>query len=212
MTAMPTTPQVPREAPQQEQTFSYSADSDPWGTSAPQAQMPAAQYGANGSALASGPASTPQRTTSTFTTTDQHTPSIPSDTPIRNPDWPSYNGNSTEPDYDSAGGFGNPADSSIADLSASRLTRSMAASRISRGAEELITVNTISEKEGLFLFQHRNYEVASTRRNSKVIRRYSDFIWLLDCLHKKYPFRQLPLLPPKRVASKQQAVPWSESY
>jgi len=78
----------------------------------------------------------------------------------------------------------------------------MAASRISRGAEELITVNTISEKEGLFLFQHRNYEVASTRRNSKVIRRYSDFIWLLDCLHKKYPFRQLPLLPPKRVASK----------
>ena len=54
----------------------------------------------------------------------------------------------------------------------------------------------------MFLFQHRNYEITSVRRNSKVIRRYSDFAWLLDCLHKRYPFRQLPLLPPKRVASK----------
>jgi len=51
----------------------------------------------------------------------------------------------------------------------------------------------------VFLFQHRNYEVASSRRTTKVIRRYSDFVWLLDCLHKRYPFRQLPLLPPKRV-------------
>lgn len=70
------------------------------------------------------------------------------------------------------------------------------------GPEELITVNVLEEKEGMFLFQHRNYEVSSIRRNSRVIRRYSDFVWLLDCLHKKFPFRQLPLLPPKRVASK----------
>lgn len=69
-----------------------------------------------------------------------------------------------------------------------------------QGAEELITVNLLEEKEGMFMFQHRNYEVASVRRNSKVIRRYSDFVWLLDCLHKRYPFRQLPLLPPKRVS------------
>lgn len=69
-----------------------------------------------------------------------------------------------------------------------------------KGAEELVTVNLLEEKEGMFMFQHRNYEVASVRRNSKVIRRYSDFVWLLDCLHKRYPFRQLPLLPPKRVA------------
>ena len=33
-----------------------------------------------------------------------------------------------------------------------------------------------------------------------MVRRYSDFVWLLDCLHKRYPFRILPLLPPKRVA------------
>lgn len=49
------------------------------------------------------------------------------------------------------------------------------------------------------MFQHHNYEVSSQRRASKVIRRYSDFVWLLDCLHKRYPFRVLPLLPPKRV-------------
>jgi hypothetical protein len=50
------------------------------------------------------------------------------------------------------------------------------------------------------MFQHHNYEVSSLRRGSKVIRRYSDFVWLLDCLQKRYPFRVLPLLPPKRVA------------
>ncbi|KAK3068883.1 Sorting nexin mvp1, partial [Teratosphaeriaceae sp. CCFEE 6253] len=70
----------------------------------------------------------------------------------------------------------------------------------SKGVEEVVTVSLLDEKEGIFLFQHRNYEVASLRRASKVIRRYSDFVWLLDCLHKRYPFRQLPLLPPKRVA------------
>jgi sorting nexin-8 len=63
-------------------------------------------------------------------------------------------------------------------------------------------VNSLPEKEGMFLFQHRNYQVTSTLRNSRVIRRYSDFVWLLDCLHKRYPFRQLPLLPPKSFASK----------
>jgi sorting nexin-8 len=64
----------------------------------------------------------------------------------------------------------------------------------------VITIAMLEEKEGMFLFQHRNYEVGSVRRNSKVIRRYSDFVWLLECLHKRYPFRQLPLLPPKRMA------------
>lgn len=50
------------------------------------------------------------------------------------------------------------------------------------------------------MFQHRNYEVVSARGSSTVIRRYSDFFWLLDCLNKRYPIRLLPLLPPKRVA------------
>lgn len=66
--------------------------------------------------------------------------------------------------------------------------------------EETVTVALLPEKEGLFMFQHRNYEVKSARRGSTVIRRYSDFVWLLDCLQKRFPFRQLPLLPPKRVS------------
>ncbi|EKV15871.1 Sorting nexin mvp1 [Penicillium digitatum PHI26] len=66
--------------------------------------------------------------------------------------------------------------------------------------EETVTITLLPEKEGLFMFQHRNYEVKSARRGSTVIRRYSDFVWLLDCLQKRFPFRQLPLLPPKRVS------------
>lgn len=66
--------------------------------------------------------------------------------------------------------------------------------------EENILVTLMPGKEGLFMFQHHNYEITSIRRSSKVVRRYSDFVWLLDCLQKRYPFRVLPLLPPKRVA------------
>lgn len=68
-----------------------------------------------------------------------------------------------------------------------------------QGSGELVTVTLLPEKEGMFLFQHRNYEVKSIRRGSSVVRRFSDFVWLLDCLHKRYPFRRLPLLPPKRL-------------
>ncbi|KAL4976861.1 hypothetical protein BDW66DRAFT_159301 [Aspergillus desertorum] len=71
---------------------------------------------------------------------------------------------------------------------------------INNHVKEVVTVTLLPEKEGLFMFQHRNYEVKSARRGSTVVRRYSDFVWLLDCLHKRYPFRQLPLLPPKRIA------------
>jgi sorting nexin-8 len=74
--------------------------------------------------------------------------------------------------------------------------------RTGSALEEHIVVVLMPEKEGMFMFQHHNYEVSSSRRGSKVIRRYSDFVWLLDCLHKRYPFRALPLLPPKRVAGK----------
>jgi sorting nexin-8 len=74
--------------------------------------------------------------------------------------------------------------------------------RTGSAIEENIVVTLMPEKEGMFLFQHHNYEVSGTRRGSKVIRRYSDFVWLLDCLQRRYPFRVLPLLPPKRVAGK----------
>ncbi|KPM36405.1 Sorting nexin mvp1 [Neonectria ditissima] len=79
------------------------------------------------------------------------------------------------------------------------LPQHQSSSRIGHSPEENVVVTLMPEKEGIFMFQHHNYEVSSLRRGSKVIRRYSDFVWLLDCLHKRYPFRILPLLPPKRM-------------
>jgi sorting nexin-8 len=104
-----------------------------------------------------------------------------------------------------AGGFGTTPESSggfdEVDGGANTARRSaQARTTLPKGVDEVITIAMLEEKEGMFLFQHRNYEVGSVRRNSKVIRRYSDFVWLLECLHKRYPFRQLPLLPPKRMA------------
>lgn len=61
-----------------------------------------------------------------------------------------------------------------------------------------IRVILLPEKEGPFLFQHHNYQVTGLGGNP-VVRRYSDFLWLLECLHRRYPFRRLPILPPKRV-------------
>ncbi|KAL9000277.1 MAG: hypothetical protein Q9169_000994 [Polycauliona sp. 2 TL-2023] len=107
------------------------------------------------------------------------------------------------------GSFGNPGQGGLGhgfggddqgNQSGRPVSRSLGGGRTNRHIEESVTVTLLPEKEGMFMFQHRNYEVKSARRGSTVIRRYSDFVWLLDCLHKKYPFRQLPLLPPKRVA------------
>ncbi|CAP96888.1 Sorting nexin mvp1 [Penicillium rubens] len=98
----------------------------------------------------------------------------------------------------SLGGFG-PAMEEPSNITPRR--RSLGLGRSTNPqVEETVTVTLLPEKEGLFMFQHRNYEVKSARRGSTVIRRYSDFVWLLDCLQKRFPFRQLPLLPPKRVS------------
>ncbi|KAH8549013.1 hypothetical protein BGW37DRAFT_430008, partial [Umbelopsis sp. PMI_123] len=63
---------------------------------------------------------------------------------------------------------------------------------------DLVKVNVAPEKEG-FLFKHTNYVVESQQRSSVVLRRYSDFYWLLETLVKRYPFRILPNLPPKKL-------------
>ncbi|PYI04376.1 sorting nexin Mvp1 [Aspergillus sclerotiicarbonarius CBS 121057] len=108
-----------------------------------------------------------------------------------------------------AGGLGGPVRAGLAGFGSSGSEqgepnprrRSLGIGRVSSPRlEEVITITLLPEKEGVFMFQHRNYEVKSARRQSTVVRRYSDFVWLLDCLHKRYPFRQLPLLPPKRLA------------
>ncbi|KAI8330258.1 hypothetical protein EDC96DRAFT_528764 [Choanephora cucurbitarum] len=63
-----------------------------------------------------------------------------------------------------------------------------------------ITV-TVAEKEG-FLFTHLNYWVQSNHRQSSVRRRYSDFYWFWETLLKRYPFRIIPSLPPKKLSGK----------
>ncbi|KAK6333456.1 Sorting nexin mvp1 [Orbilia javanica] len=101
------------------------------------------------------------------------------------------------------GGFGDPTDNGSVAGSSLRPTFGSIRGAPSGGgvrAEETVTVTALPDKEGMFMFQHRNYQVASARRGSRVVRRYSDFVWLLECLQKRYPFRQLPLMPPKRLA------------
>jgi len=180
-------------------------DSDPWGS--PVATM-RAEAGAQSNGLASGGSGggTAQRTTSTFTTAGDVGASDSTSAGA-------YGGTSQAVHDD--GGWDTAGDNTLSkkalpssadflgdagnDNDSPPAPRRAIPARTSKGAEEVVTVTLLEEKEGLFMFQHRNYEIASPRRGSKVIRRYSDFVWLLDCLHKRYPFRQLPLLPPKRV-------------
>lgn len=189
---------------------SFGLDSDPWGS--PELHKNHNHGGAqlNGSSTNSG-ATLPARTTSTFTTTAASDAASGADSGGTGGSgagdsggWGSFNPAPAQQFRDSGiggDGFGSASGGDGGDPSRSRLGQSAHGGRaVTNGVEEIITVATIQEKEGMFGFQHRNYEVASARRNSKVIRRYSDFVWLLDCLHKRYPFRQLPLLPPKRVA------------
>ncbi|KAI9711699.1 MAG: Sorting nexin mvp1 [Bogoriella megaspora] len=213
----PSTPQ-PREATtgaepsstrsMRKQSFGFQ-ENDPWGSPAlhkghGHADTNTMNTQPNGS---SNPE--PQRTTSTFTTNSIMTESVPSATPIEDrpvtggeaAGWGGSDPTSFAGETLGGNAFGSAGGEEGGDNEAVVPRRATGGSRAaSRGAEEVVTVTLLPEKEGTFLFQHRNYQVASVRRNSKVIRRYSDFVWLLDCLHKRYPFRQLPLLPPKRVA------------
>ena len=116
------------------------------------------------------------------------------------------------------GGFGEPANpfgsnqrlsgGGVGEPAGPPLLRT-ASGRTGNALEEVVSVALMPEKEGFFLFQHHNYEVTSSRRGSKVVRRYSDFVWLLECLHKRYPFRALPPLPPKRVAGEFRPPPYA---
>lgn len=222
---------IPRDSPSKSRRLRKESleniDADPWGS-------PALHKGhthiveneatppTNGSTavrpLING-VSSAARTTSAFTTHADGHSSMPADVEGPSPDptrndgvegWTSY-GQSTGGFANSGqsglspGGFGQGSD----DLSrppGGPVRRSLGGGRsTNRGIEEIVTVTLLPEKEGMFLFQHRNYEIKSQRRGSTVVRRYSDFVWLLDCLHKRYPFRQLPLLPPKTIAGR---PPW----
>lgn len=193
------------------------ADTDPWGS-------PAMHKGHNHetSSKTNGTSrsevngmSTPVRTTSNFTTTsidgsaNGNTHNRPAgETPSSTGNlWGSYDGGSSG-SYSTSGGSGLGGDGFGGDSGSGgdrpaptpAPSRSFGGGRVtSSGVEEVIQISLLPEKEGMFMFQHHNYQVSSSRRGSKVVRRYSDFVWLLDCLQRRYPFRQLPLLPPKRV-------------
>jgi sorting nexin-8 len=61
---------------------------------------------------------------------------------------------------------------------------------------------TIHGQQGMFFNRFMVYSVQSYSRGVTVLRRYSEFVFLWDCLVKRYPFRLLPQLPPKRIAGK----------
>ncbi|KAI8368548.1 hypothetical protein BD560DRAFT_399071 [Blakeslea trispora] len=60
-------------------------------------------------------------------------------------------------------------------------------------------------RKGGFLFTHLNYWVQSNHRQTSVRRRYSDFYWFWETLLKRYPFRIIPSLPPKKLSGKDNA-------
>lgn len=183
--------------------------------------LPSIPINGNGVYGSTPEANTHGRTTSTFTTsTTTSGTSVPQQTlptgasPSAGGAWGYYDGNQPTP-----GGFGDqpaPSGNPVLDpfnpnsgggapgneAPDRTPSRTIGIGRTGGAIEETIVVALMPEKEGMLFFQHHNYEVTSSRRGSKVVRRYSDFVWLLDCLHKRYPFRVLPLLPPKRVAGK----------
>ncbi|KAF8517893.1 hypothetical protein BU17DRAFT_49345 [Hysterangium stoloniferum] len=63
--------------------------------------------------------------------------------------------------------------------------------------QDSATVGIVGQ-QGFLLNRYMVYSVTTTR-GASVHRRYSEFTFLWDCLVRRYPFRILPALPPKRV-------------
>ncbi|CAO2655392.1 Nn.00g104560.m01.CDS01 [Neocucurbitaria sp. VM-36] len=195
-------------APMRKQSFG-DPEADPWGSPDLHKGHGHASYTTvpphtNGTSAPPTARTTSQFTTQSTTNSSTNQDNVQPSSLSSEGGWGGYNGGANQPFTAPGlgeGGFGAPPSGEGNSNPPPELGRSIG--RInpgSSGTEEVITITALSEKEGMFMFQHRNYEVASSRRTTKVVRRYSDFVWLLDCLHKRYPFRQLPLLPPKRVA------------
>jgi sorting nexin-8 len=62
---------------------------------------------------------------------------------------------------------------------------------------------TILGHQGFILNRYMVYEV-TTERGGSVARRYSEFVFLWECLTRRYPFRLFPALPPKRIGADEQ--------
>lgn len=66
-------------------------------------------------------------------------------------------------------------------------------------APPTLRVSVCAQPAGAFLLRHTEFEVVGAFRDATVRarRRYRDFVWLHDCLVARYPFRAVPVLPPK---------------
>ncbi|KAF8704769.1 PhoX homologous domain, present in p47phox and p40phox, partial [Rhizoctonia solani] len=71
-------------------------------------------------------------------------------------------------------------------------------------------VTIIPEKQGFLLNRYFVYAVQTER--GVVQRRYSEFAWLWDCLIRRYPFRVVPSLPPKRIGPDDQFLEQRRYY
>lgn len=61
-----------------------------------------------------------------------------------------------------------------------------------------VSIHLGPQLEGSLLRKHHVW-VVTCEQGGATERRYSDFVWLLDCLTRRYPFRLLPQLPPKSI-------------
>ncbi|KAJ7765471.1 hypothetical protein DFH07DRAFT_810675 [Mycena maculata] len=59
---------------------------------------------------------------------------------------------------------------------------------------------TILGQQGFILNRYMVYEISSSR-GAPVPRRYSEFVFVWECLLRRYPFRLFPSLPPKRIGA-----------
>ena len=64
--------------------------------------------------------------------------------------------------------------------------------------EEQKDLETEEINNSIFSQSYVLYDVSTPQFNWLVNRRYSDFIWLRDCLHSLFPCDILPLLPKKK--------------
>ncbi|CAH0563473.1 unnamed protein product [Brassicogethes aeneus] len=65
---------------------------------------------------------------------------------------------------------------------------------------DTINIELMPEKKGLFL-KYSEYIVSSRRFNRQVTRRYNDFVALHELLLNRFPYRLIPILPPKKIVS-----------
>lgn len=111
--------------------------------------------------------------------------------PLVPPTYGSQLGYTITEDEDTAAGFGNPD---------SRGGLGFGAEGWSLGEQESVHITQRDELGGGFLLKYTVWVITTPKTGTSIERRYSDFVWLLDCFIRRYPFRLLPGLPPKRVA------------